>query len=246
MSEPLVSTVRKGTIDSGAEAPEKFPFDAFEFDPPSGAAPILTLRSPWKLAAASWVSGTAAALASLNAVVPIGQIAFETDTVSIKIGDGSTAYNSLTYVYRGLPVAGEPSLGTGHFTGRATPTDWDIKRTEGTVAPYVWDLSGFASCPVGTKAVKLLIQVAFYGTAASIMWEGYIWDFDFGAFNVFESVTRGAYLHAPYKPATAAAEYQIAVGEYEVKIGPSRKLYVGTNVGVAGKAINGMFRQAVL
>jgi hypothetical protein len=58
---------------------------------------------------------TAANLASGNPVLLKGQIGYETDTLSFKIGDGTTAYNSLTYAYRGLVVAGEPSQGTPHY-----------------------------------------------------------------------------------------------------------------------------------
>jgi hypothetical protein len=41
---------------------------------------------------------TAANLASENAVYADGELVFETDTLRIKIGDGSTAYNSLSYM----------------------------------------------------------------------------------------------------------------------------------------------------
>jgi len=42
--------------------------------------------------------GTAAALAASNLVIPDGVIVVETDTGRLKIGDGSTAWNSLRYV----------------------------------------------------------------------------------------------------------------------------------------------------
>jgi F0F1-type ATP synthase alpha subunit len=41
--------------------------------------------------------GTAAALAATNPVIADGQIVVETDTLRLKIGDGSTAWNSLAY-----------------------------------------------------------------------------------------------------------------------------------------------------
>lgn len=61
------------------------------------------------------VTGKAADLAKLNPILQPGQVGFETDTLSFKLGlDGKTKYNSLTYVYRGLPAPGEPSVGTPH------------------------------------------------------------------------------------------------------------------------------------
>lgn len=49
MSEPLVSTDRKGTVDSGAEDTGKFPFDAWEFTSPSASAPYVQLKDAWKM-----------------------------------------------------------------------------------------------------------------------------------------------------------------------------------------------------
>jgi hypothetical protein len=42
--------------------------------------------------------GTAAAMAAANEVPAAGQIYYETDTNRIKIGNGTTAYNSLPYL----------------------------------------------------------------------------------------------------------------------------------------------------
>jgi hypothetical protein len=39
-----------GTIDAKALGNELFPFDAWEFEDPSKSAPVLRLKSPWKLA----------------------------------------------------------------------------------------------------------------------------------------------------------------------------------------------------
>jgi hypothetical protein len=41
--------------------------------------------------------GTAAALTATNPVIADGQIVYETDTRRFKVGDGSTAWNSLSY-----------------------------------------------------------------------------------------------------------------------------------------------------
>lgn len=44
------------------------------------------------------VSDTAANFASANTVLPVGRIAYATDQKAWKIGDGTTAYNSLPYM----------------------------------------------------------------------------------------------------------------------------------------------------
>lgn len=42
--------------------------------------------------------GTASALASVNPTPAAGEIVWESDTNKLKIGDGTTAYNSLPYL----------------------------------------------------------------------------------------------------------------------------------------------------
>jgi hypothetical protein len=42
--------------------------------------------------------GTASALASVNPTPAAGEIVWESDTNKVKIGDGTTAYNSLPYL----------------------------------------------------------------------------------------------------------------------------------------------------
>jgi hypothetical protein len=55
--------------------------------------------------------GTAAAWASANPVLSAGEPGFETDTKKLKLGNGSTAWNSLPYftVDGGELVGGNPS-----------------------------------------------------------------------------------------------------------------------------------------
>ena len=53
--------------------------------------------------------GTAFAMAANNPVLPAGEIGIETDTNKIKIGNGSTAWNSLGYF---VPSASDISQGT--------------------------------------------------------------------------------------------------------------------------------------
>ena len=185
-----------------------------------------------------FVSGTAAVLAAANPVLNVAQLGYETDTISIKIGDGSTAYNSLTYVYRGLPVAGEPSWGSGHWT--ASTANWpDISRTTETpAAPYTWDLSGAGGCPVGTKAVLIFSELTITTVSAISLFAGVIWDYDYGAHNIHETIRRGLYIECGYKPASAGAEQASALLCRWVKIGPSRKLYVGLITTGGGRTIS--------
>jgi hypothetical protein len=78
-----------------------FPFAAFRSDDPNNTAiPILELIAPWALSASNPFAKTAALLASSNPVLPNGQIGYETDTKFFKIGDGTTAYASLTYQWK--------------------------------------------------------------------------------------------------------------------------------------------------
>jgi hypothetical protein len=133
-----------------------FPFAAFSADDPNNTAiPILKLLAPWIFdgtfsgigtALTNAIVGNAAGLASGNPVLLAGQIGYETDTLSFKIGDGTTAYNSLTYFYRGLPVAGEPSLGTPH------PHLYVIQNG-GALSAATHDFDVSAQVPVGTKQI---------------------------------------------------------------------------------------------
>jgi len=52
---------------------------------------------------------TAGSMAGNNPVLAAGEIGIETDTLRIKIGDGSTAWNSLSYQ---APSASDITLGT--------------------------------------------------------------------------------------------------------------------------------------
>jgi hypothetical protein len=91
-----------------------YPFSAFSADDPNVTnPPTLTLASPWILkgtfsgtgtALVTGVVGTAAALAAANQVLLSGQIGYESDTKLFKIGDGVTAYNSLSYQSKMIPV----------------------------------------------------------------------------------------------------------------------------------------------
>ena len=53
--------------------------------------------------------GTAGAMAGNNPTLAAGEIGYETDTGRIKVGDGSTAWNSLSYQ---APSAADITLGS--------------------------------------------------------------------------------------------------------------------------------------
>jgi Major tropism determinant N-terminal domain len=65
--------------------------------------------------------GAAAAWASTNPTLAAGEIAMETDTRKIKVGDGSTAWNSLQYV-RADGGDLDAGAGGGNPTTTAAPT----------------------------------------------------------------------------------------------------------------------------
>jgi hypothetical protein len=94
-----------------------FPFSAFSFDDPNKTnPPNLRLKDPW-IFDADTIADTAANLASANPTPMKGQIAYETDTKYFKLGDGSTAYNSLSYQPQYGEVAPMPqtAAGAGQF-----------------------------------------------------------------------------------------------------------------------------------
>ena len=168
------AAIRPASILTRDTSQGLFPFEAFSFDPESAAAPVLTLNSPWALAGTfkgtgtgltNAISGTASALASANPVLLAGQIGYETDTLSFKLGDGTTAYNSLTYSYRGLPVAGESSLGTPHPTSDTNRSSALVVSTSTNTAG-VWSAAvTMTGVPTGAKAAWCLAYIIKTSTA---------------------------------------------------------------------------------
>lgn len=109
------------------------------------------------------VTGTAAELAKRNPTLLVGQLGWETDTLSGKIGDGRTAYSSLTYFYRGLPVSGEPSLGTPHITSDANRTSTLVVNTSTNTAG-VWSAAvTMTGVPAGAKAAYAMCECYIAG-----------------------------------------------------------------------------------
>lgn len=52
-----------------------------------------------------WRRGTKAQWSAANPILAVGELVIETDTYQVKIGDGTTAYNSLPYAF----MPGDPA-----------------------------------------------------------------------------------------------------------------------------------------
>lgn len=69
--------------------------------------------------------GTASQWSSTNPVLADGELGFETDTKKGKLGDGSTAWNSLTYSFTGV-VQDDVATQINDSTSKTTPVDADL------------------------------------------------------------------------------------------------------------------------
>jgi len=67
--------------------------------------------------------GTAAAWTSANTVLAAGEIGFETDARKIKVGDGSTAWTSLSYA-ESIPT--QTGNSGKYLTTNGTSASWAI------------------------------------------------------------------------------------------------------------------------
>lgn len=82
---------------------------------------------------------TAANLAAENAVYAAGEIAFETDTLKMKVGDGSTSYNDLSYI----------SISTADVTAAGALMDSEVANLDQVKA---FDSSDYATAAQGALA----------------------------------------------------------------------------------------------
>ena len=71
--------------------------------------------------------GTAEALASVNPVLLAGELGLETDTGKFKFGDGTNAWNNLSYAGGGSYV---PSANVSHETWTMTLDDDSVQTKE--------------------------------------------------------------------------------------------------------------------
>jgi hypothetical protein len=111
---------------------------------------------------------TAANWTSAKPTLTQGEIGFETDTLKMKIGTGSTAWTSLAYytpgVYQGVRVTS--------ITTNANPTfnvdncdAVDITAQAGDIASMTTNMTG-----TGTNFQRLLVRFKDDGTARAITW----------------------------------------------------------------------------
>jgi hypothetical protein len=70
--------------------------------------------------------GTASQWTSANPTLASGEWGFETDTLKTKIGNGSTAWNSLAYATGSVSISNVTGLGTGVSTFLATPSSANL------------------------------------------------------------------------------------------------------------------------
>ncbi len=129
------------------------------------------------------------------------------------------------HVIHGPIVANEPSQGMYHPCNR-TVTGWDLSaRTETLASPYTWDLSSLI--PVGTNMVRVNLAGSLAGTSEILASSISAWDYDHGVDSYANEDFFGMTVRTPYKPATVGSQTSQASRVQDIKIGPSRKLYVG-------------------
>lgn len=88
--------------------------------------------------------GTASQWTSANPTLASGEWGFETDTNKTKIGDGSTAWNSLAYATGSVSISNVTGLGSGVATFLATPSSSNL-------AAAVSDETGSGALVFGTS-----------------------------------------------------------------------------------------------
>jgi hypothetical protein len=71
--------------------------------------------------------GTASQWTSANPTLASGEWGFETDTLKTKIGNGSTAWNSLAYATGSVSISNVTGLGSGVETFLATPSSSNLR-----------------------------------------------------------------------------------------------------------------------
>lgn len=88
--------------------------------------------------------GTAAQWTSANPTLAAGEFGWESDTNKAKIGDGTTAWTSLSYAIGAVAVGSITGLGTGVATWLATPSSANL-------ASAVTDETGSGALVFGTS-----------------------------------------------------------------------------------------------
>jgi hypothetical protein len=127
---------------------------------------------------------TAANWASANPVLASGEQGLETDTNKMKIGDGSTAYNSLPY-FPSSGGAGVRTIGFSSiypavgqqgtyvvFPAAGTITGWSVVADTGTATVKVWKIASGTAAPtvannINTSGVSLSSGTAIISSTVS-------------------------------------------------------------------------------
>lgn len=118
-------------------------------------------------------------------------------------------------------------MGEEFYANTAAPSTWDKTTSAATGSPDTWDLSGVV--PKGTRRITLRALISRAATAEFASANGYIWDYDDGAFNPDMVRQKGAIIPAGCKAATVSSQPMVAGGEFRTNIGASRKLYIATS-----------------
>lgn len=110
--------------------------------------------------------------ATANPVLASGEFGFETDTKKFKIGDGTTAWNSLGYAVSGAAAASEFSLTAGAgLTG--TPYNGSADRTFAIASSITTNvtgtLTGNASTATTLATARTINGASFNGSANVIV-----------------------------------------------------------------------------
>lgn len=109
--------------------------------------------------AIQFLRGTKSAIATENPVLLAGQPCVETDTGQMKVGNGTTAYNSLPYVGSGGSTVSYGSSSTAAGTAAKVATIADFKLTTGALVLIEFTATNTASNPTlnisstGAKAI---------------------------------------------------------------------------------------------
>jgi Major tropism determinant N-terminal domain len=82
--------------------------------------------------------GTAAALTATNPVIASGQIVYETDTGRFKVGDGTTAWASLSYCAPATHASTHGSAGSDPVTISVSQISDLAAAANAAVRMYLW------------------------------------------------------------------------------------------------------------